>query len=1101
MAFIPARLIPKFSLRLKAALLGVGSVLVTVTFLIILAVWQSNQYNILARSEVDSLLDADLDHITRGVLSLVQVEDQAIQEQLETNMRYAKYIMDRVGKVSFSKELVDWQISNQFSNEVSHIQLPKLLIGGIWLGKNSEARVRSDLVDSIEASTGFAATIFQRINDAGDMLRVSTTVRMSDGKRAIGTFIPAKLPNGKDNPVISDILRGDAYKGRAYVVNTWNQTGYQPILDNQKKVVGMLYVGIPETKVEARVRDAVLATTVGKSGYIYVLRGTGEARGTYVISQRGERDGESIWDATDSDGNLVIQKIINIATSLPSGSLGVERYRWINPGEIAPRWKIAKLAYYEPWDWVIGTSVYEDELLHYRAILDGGRKNMSRVMVYAGLGIAATIGLISLILAWTIVGPIQKLKEAVETIMGGNLNLSISAGSHDEVGALARSFNEMTQRLKETLEGVKKGEEKYRTIYSNAIEGLFRSSIDGELLEVNPAMARIFGYDNSEDMLNLVKNVKTHLYFDAKDRDVMIGRLREGKDVHGFEIRVIRKNKDLIWVAVSCRLIFDSNGEPKFLEGFVADINDRKQAQEASRIANEKYKSVLEAATSFSIIGTDTEGIIRVFSEGAERMLGYTSEEVVDKKTIEMFLDKIEAAEKGIVIGGLEGKSCDFVKKLRQGPDTREATYIKKDGERIKVSLTVAAIFDESKNITGYTGIARDISVEKKLEEQLVQSRKMESIGLLAGGIAHDFNNLLTPILGYTELLMIGSSSGDAKKSALRQIKDAGERAKQLTLQLLAFSRKQVIHPVVTNLGEIVSHFEGMIHRTIRENVHLEILIQEINAFINGDAGQIEQMLLNLSINAQDAMPEGGKLTLEISTIDGSNEGFRQRHPEATAESYVVLSVSDTGVGMDSKTIEHLFEPFYTTKESGRGTGLGLATVYGIVKQHNGFITVYSEKGLGTVFKIFFPQVESRGHHREEKTEERPEQAIKGSETILVAEDDPMVRALSCEMLESLGYRVMSAENPAACVELVKNFKDPINLLLSDVVMPSMNGRELYEVLKLLRPSLKVLFMSGYAKDVIGHHGVLEEGISLIQKPFSLVALSKKIRSVLDSRA
>lgn len=426
-----------------------------------------------------------------------------------------------------------------------------------------------------------------------------------------------------------------------------------------------------------------------------------------------------------------------------------------------------------------------------------------------------------------------------------------------------------------------------------------------------------------------------------------------------------------------------------------------------------------------------------------------------------------------------------------------EEAIVGRDGNELVVSMSLYPDFDEHNTLIGFDGYFIDITDKKKLEERLSQAQKMESVGLLAGGVAHDFNNLLTPILGYTELLLAAQSPIETQTASLNQIKQAAERARDLTRQLLAFSRKQLLELKTANLGYIIRMFESMLRRTILENVSIEVKIAPDLGMVLADTGQIEQVLLNLAINAQDAMPNGGTLTIEAQNID-LDESYTSRHPEIMPGKYVMLSVTDTGIGMDEATRSHIFEPFFTTKELGRGTGLGLSTVYGIVKQHGGSISVYSEPGRGSVFKVFLPHMMEQNNAIEQR-QSLPEKVACGVEIILVVEDNDMVRRLAHDMLTSLGYQVLTAENPDQCIELVKTLRGPLHLLLTDVVMPKMNGMDLYNNLHLLRPDMKVLFMSGYASHVIGQHGVLDEGTPFIQKPFSLQALSQKIRQVLDS--
>jgi PAS domain S-box-containing protein len=542
----------------------------------------------------------------------------------------------------------------------------------------------------------------------------------------------------------------------------------------------------------------------------------------------------------------------------------------------------------------------------------------------------------------------------------------------------------------------------------------------------------------------------------------------------------------------------DADGAPAGLVGIILDISERKRAEMAIREANERFRNVLRAATAYAIICTDTMGIVNVFNEGAERMLGYRAEEIVDRVTPELFHDPDEVASRAAEMGLVPGFEL-FVAAARRGEtETREWTYIRRDGSRLTVSLTVAAMENERGVLTGFIDIARDITAEKRLEQQLIQSQKMESVGLLAGGVAHDFNNLLTPILGYSELLMAGFSEDDPRHRRLSQIKQAADRAKDLTRRLLAFSRKQVIELKTVDPGGIIRQFESMLRRTIRENIQINVIISPSLGRVRADAGQFELVLLNLSINGQDAMPGGGTLTIEAGNMD-LDEACVAMHPGLAPGPHVMIQVSDTGIGMDERIREHIFEPFFTTKELGKGTGLGLSTVYGIVRQHGGAISVYSERGKGSVFKILLPRVVAGEAESVAPSLHLPVAAAAGIETVLVVEDNDMVRALVAEILENLGYRVLSAESADRCIALVNDHQGSIDLLITDVVMPGKNGRELLDLLRNSMPDLRVLFMSGYTSDVIGHHGVLDDGEAFIQKPFTRQLLAEKVRSVLDS--
>jgi two-component system, cell cycle sensor histidine kinase and response regulator CckA len=390
----------------------------------------------------------------------------------------------------------------------------------------------------------------------------------------------------------------------------------------------------------------------------------------------------------------------------------------------------------------------------------------------------------------------------------------------------------------------------------------------------------------------------------------------------------------------------------------------------------------------------------------------------------------------------------------------------------------------------------RDITERIALEERLRQSQKMEAVGRLAGGIAHDFNNLLTIILGYSQILSDGFPAGSRLADSNAQIKSAAERAAGITRQLLAFSRKQVLSPRVINLNDIVLNLDSLLRRLIGEDIEVMTVPANDLGTVKADPGQIEQVIMNLALNSRDAMPQGGKLTLETAnaTLD---ENYANQHQAVEPGKYVMLAVSDTGHGMTTETMGRIFEPFYTTKEVGKGTGLGLSMVYGIVKQSGGYIWVYSEPGQGTTFKIYLPRVDQPA---EPASAERPLiGGARGTETILLVEDDPQLRELSTSVLSHCGYRVLTASTPEEGIAICESNHRDIRLLVTDVVMPRMNGRQLAERIQKVSPRIRVLYISGYTDNAIVHYGVLDSGLWFLAKPFTLSALVAKVREVLDA--
>jgi signal transduction histidine kinase/CheY-like chemotaxis protein len=423
-----------------------------------------------------------------------------------------------------------------------------------------------------------------------------------------------------------------------------------------------------------------------------------------------------------------------------------------------------------------------------------------------------------------------------------------------------------------------------------------------------------------------------------------------------------------------------------------------------------------------------------------------------------------------------------------------EAQLITAKDRRIWVRAIGLAERDAAGVITHIHGAFQDITDRRTLEDQYRQAQKMEAVGQLAGGVAHDFNNLLSVIIGYASILVEDLKVGDPMRASIEEILKAGERATELTRQLLAFSRQQMLRPRVVDLNQILSGLEKMLGRLLGENMNLSLLTSHTLGRVLADPGQVEQVILNLAVNARDAMQNGGNISLETANVE-LDEGYAAAHHGVKAGSYVMLAVTDTGVGMDGRTRARIFEPFFTTKEQGKGTGLGLSTVHGIVAQSGGHVWVYSEPGIGTTFKVYFPRVDAEADAV--VTDTSPVLSRRGSETILIVEDEEGVRSIARSILRRSGYNVLEAQNGGEAFLICEQFKGKIHLLLTDVIMPRMSGREVVERISPLRPGMKVLYMSGYTDTSIVHHGVLDAGVAFLQKPLTPDALLRKVREVL----
>jgi PAS domain S-box-containing protein len=531
----------------------------------------------------------------------------------------------------------------------------------------------------------------------------------------------------------------------------------------------------------------------------------------------------------------------------------------------------------------------------------------------------------------------------------------------------------------------------------------------------------------------------------------------------------------------------------------IRDISDRKRmAEELRRASEELHRRTAEQLGEYrarlvsiidssedAILSKDLNGIITSWNRGAEHIYGYTSEEAIGKH-ISL-----------LTPGDRTGEISDILGKIARGEtvEHHESARVTKDGRQLNVSISVSPLRDASDKIVGASVIARDITAQKRSESQLRQAQKMEAIGRLAGGVAHDFNNILGIINACTEFLRDRIDPAAEPSLYVENIKKASERGRSLTKQLLAFSRTSAIQPRVLDLNERLRDISKLLRPLLGDDVEILIVPRSSSAVVEADPGQLDQIVVNLAVNARDAMPHGGKFILETGAVM-FDEAFAEQNQAMRPGKYVLLAVSDTGYGMDEATMSRIFEPFFTTKDVGKGTGLGLATVYGIVKQSSGHILVYSEPGHGTTFKIYFPSAEHKlgvGSTSEAETVGPKRQGT----TILLVEDDEIMRSLTRQLLQEHGYTVVEADDGKSALEWAESHPQSIDLLLTDVVMRRMSGPELVERLHASRPTLKVVYMSGYTGELIAEREMLQRGITLLEKPFSRTALLNTIQATL----
>lgn len=631
-------------------------------------------------------------------------------------------------------------------------------------------------------------------------------------------------------------------------------------------------------------------------------------------------------------------------------------------------------------------------------------------------------------------------------------------------------------------EELRKNETLLRELMENIKEVFWVSNPENtQIFYISPAYESVWGrtcrslYDNPRSLLESIHPDDVNHFKEEIFEKLIVQEF----DV---EYRIIRPDGEIRWIRARGFPVRDKQGKTFRVAGIAEDITLIKKAQEE----NSKLAAIVESSED-AIIGLSLDSIITSWNKGAEKLYGHTAAEAIGRNINLIVPEDRKDEDKA------------FIEKIKAGTKiTRHETIrVPKDGKKIDVSLTIFPVRDVKGNLIGAAKIAHNITEQKKLEAQFREAQKMEAVGRLAGGIAHDFNNLLTVINGFAEVRIQTLPAEDGSRRAFEEILKAGKRAADLCYQLLAFSRRQTIQPRILNLNDLVQDMEKMIRRLLAEQIELFIPPAPEIGLVKIDPGHFQQVVINLVVNARDAMPRGGKLIIKMENkiIDAD---VAAAHLEMKAGNFILVEVSDTGCGMSPEVKEKIFEPFFTTKEPGKGTGLGLATCFGIIQQAGGYIRVYSEPDQGTTFKIYLPAV--KGIAAPLSKEDSDLVLPQGNESILIIEDEPHVRSLVVEILLKQGYTVFVAENGECALDFIHQNPDKkIDLVLTDVIMPRLGGKELSVRLHKIKPDIKIIFMSGHTDDAIAHHGILEPGITFIQKPFTLRELTLKIRKVLDN--
>jgi PAS domain S-box-containing protein len=681
-----------------------------------------------------------------------------------------------------------------------------------------------------------------------------------------------------------------------------------------------------------------------------------------------------------------------------------------------------------------------------------------------------------------VVAPLTQLSRATHALAIGDFKEVKSStrvpATFDEVSTLSNDFLSMSSALQAREAALQESEERYRSLFSGVPVGIFRVELDGRILEANPALLLMLGWSSNVAFPDVMY---ADLWVSPEDYRMWVAKGKQSEIVSDFETQMRRFDGKIIWVRINSRATPSDERTILYCEGSLEDITERKRAEEAVRRANKDWEETFYAIPDMIMV-LDTQHRILRANKAMADSLGLVEQELIGKFCFELVHD-----------GNGPPAFCPHSLLLKDGKEHSMEVFEPKPGRSLDVR--VSPLWDETSKLIGSVHVVRDITEQKNLQKQLLQAQKMESIGTLAGGIAHDFNNLLQIVFGYSEMLLFKKKPSDSEYEKLHAIRRAAQDGSELTKRILAFSRRLEPNSRPVNLNNEINRVEKILRRTIPRMIRIELHLADDLMTVNADPGQMEQILLNLAVNAQHAMPDGGILTIETANVT-LDEDYARTHLDVYPGNYLLLTVSDTGHGMDKEVLEHIFDPFYTTKEPGVGTGLGLAMVFGIVKSHKGNISCYSEPGTGTTFKIYLPGIVQEIEQDVAATQEMP---AFGTETILLVDDEDPIRKMGEQFLTESGYKVLTASNGREAIEVYRSNRDGIALVLLDLIMPEMGGKQCLEELLKINSKVKVVIASGYS--VNGHtKNTVESGAKgFVSKPYDMRNLLGVVREVLDA--
>ncbi len=728
---------------------------------------------------------------------------------------------------------------------------------------------------------------------------------------------------------------------------------------------------------------------------------------------------------------------------------------------------------FEDWNWTLTAVAREDDL--FQAIHEARRMAML---------ITGGILLFALLILYLIIGgiskPINRLTENAKKISQGDFDIQADPAPKDEIGRLTISFLDMSVRLRDSMTQLSESRKRWQDMVNNAIVGFYQVTGSGQLLLANRKMAQMFGYETPEAFLEAVPNI-SQLYVDPDERLPIVKKLEDDSYLEGLEARFHHRQGHTIWVRIHARRIEDTQ-KGKIHEGFMLDITNRKQVEEALKENEAKYRQLFEMESDAIFMIEKETGRILEANTAASTMYGYSKAELLERRNVDLSTepDKTKSATQS------DSKTHIPVRYHR-----------KKDGSVFPVEIVASHFTWQGRSV--HIAAIRDITFRLQAEEerrqlqtQFQQAQKMEALGTLAGGIAHDFNNLLMGIQGRASLIMADTDTPPSHNEHVKEIETYVKSAASLTRQLLGLARAGKYEVKPTNLNQLIEKTASMFGRTHKE-IHVRCHFKEELWSAEIDRGQIEQVLLNLFVNAWQAMPGGGKIFIGTANVLIDTETCDACG--VPSGKYLEISVTDTGMGMDEETQKKIFDPFFTTKQKSRGTGLGLASVYGIMRNHGGFVSVKSRVGHGATFKLYLPASDRPIHEADTQSE----RIVKGSGTILLVDDEEIIIEVGCQLLEALGYQVITARSGKEALTIFQQKYREIDLVILDMIMPQMNGKEIFEKLKVIQPEVNVLLSSGYSVNEQALE-ILENGCKgFIQKPFNLEELSHKLHETMTT--